>query len=581
MATDNSDKVHLTTVLERIAAFTPSPDTNYLNDYTQIFQTIKENQNQARQIFRTLTCYDIWFLGYFVCGIEPMNHPWVVERCREAQEGPLTDTLDLWAREHFKSVLFTLLEPIQRKLRSFNTDKPYLPVFVPRLKPFWTHHTDERIGIFSFNKPIANSFLSAIRGTLETSGFLQYFFNDVLYENPDNESPEWKLDSIKLKRKGVYKESCFEAHGLIEGMPVGRHFTGMIRDDVVTQDNVHTAEGNQKVADRVEMSLNLGMRATEKFQPWVRTVGTIYRHDDPYVRMMNMKLPNGDPAYHVRVHPATRDGSWDGEPVLLSQKELDRKKTNHFVYATQQLLDPTPTEMKALSAENLVEVEPADIPKRLYYFMTVDQAGDKTRMVSRADDSWALIMCGVDPYTDDLGLSNLYILDAVIKPMGHDEAIKEIVRMYCKPRQVHRLGVEKAGLSVIDIHVEAALRRRNKIVTVDNNRLVVLRHGGRNKQFRVESALTTPLLNGNIHISKAVSVECRERLKMEMDKWPAWKNDGLDALSYQYDLIKDYKFPKRWTQKEQDEVDAYERNRRSESLSAFRRKPSGRHWLMN
>lgn len=580
MGNDRSDLVPVTAVLERIRSFEPKEGITYLSDYRKAFKDVQSNPQTARQVFRTLVCYDIWFFGYFVLGIEPMHHPWVIERCHEVREGPQTDTLELWAREHFKSVIFSLCEPIQRKLRSFNTDKVVPEFYHPNLKPFWRTRTDERIGIFSFNKTIANSFLSAIKGVLETNQFLHTFFDDVLYSNPEKESPVWKLDALQCKRKGVYKESCFESHGLVDSQPTGRHFTGMVRDDVVTQDNVHTAESNAKVTERVEMSLNLGMRATEKFQPWVRTVGTIYRYDDPYVQMMNLKLPDGEPAYHLRKHPATKDGSWDGEPVLLSQRELNRKKLNHFVYSTQQLLDPTPTELQALDPENLMVVEPGDIPKRLYNFMTVDPAGDKSRMISRADDAWALLLCGVDPYTDDLGLSDLYILDAVIRPLTHDEAMREIVRMYCKPRIVHKLGIEKTAASTIDIHVENALRRRNRIVTVDNKRLHILKPGGRNKNFRIESALTTPLLNGNIKISSRIPVEVRERLKMEMQKYPAWKDDGLDALSYQYDLIKEYKFPKRWTAQERAEEDAYMRGLQAQRRADRRSGKSRRHWLL-
>ena len=34
----------------------------------------------------------------------------------------------------------------------------------------------------------------------------------------------------------------------------------------------------------------------------------------------------------------------------------------------------------------------------------------------------------------------------------------------------------------------------------------------------------------------------RERLKSEMDKFPYWHDDGIDASSYLYDIMKDYNF---------------------------------------
>ncbi|MGA2467632.1 MAG: hypothetical protein ABSH06_25210, partial [Thermodesulfobacteriota bacterium] len=58
----------------------------------------------------------------------------------------------------------------------------------------------------------------------------------------------------------------------------------------------------------------------------------------------------------------------------------------------------------------------------------------------------------------------------------------------------------------------------------------------------IESALAWPLNNGKLHVSKAVPYAYRERLKWEMEKFPFWHDDGLDALSYLYDIIKDFRF---------------------------------------
>ena len=48
--------------------------------------------------------------------------------------------------------------------------------------------------------------------------------------------------------------------------------------------------------------------------------------------------------------------------------------------------------------------------------------------------------------------------------------------------------------------------------------------------------------NSKIFISTAVPSVYVDRLKSEMDKFPYWHDDGLDAMSYLYDLMKEYHF---------------------------------------
>jgi hypothetical protein len=43
-------------------------------------------------------------------------------------------------------------------------------------------------------------------------------------------------------------------------------------------------------------------------------------------------------------------------------------------------------------------------------------------------------------------------------------------------------------------------------------------------------------------ISNKIPSAYRERLRTEMDRFPFWHDDGLDALSYFYDMAKSYRF---------------------------------------
>jgi hypothetical protein len=102
--------------------------------------------------------------------------------------------------------------------------------------------------------------------------------------------------------------------------------------------------------------------------------------------------------------------------------------------------------------------------------------------------------------------------------------------------------VEKAGMSTTEIHVKNALFAKRRIVSIEAGSLHILNPAGRSKQHRIESALLTPLKNGKIHILDSIPYEYRERLCVEMDKFPHFHEDGLDMLSYVYDVIKDCRF---------------------------------------
>ena len=173
--------------------------------------------------------------------------------------------------------------------------------------------------------------------------------------------------------------------------------------------------------------------------------------------------------------------------------------------------------------------------------MSIDSAGNMFNKSTR-EDAWAILVIGVEPKRDELGASNIYIVDALISPLTETEAIEEIVRMYLRNGIIMQVGVEKESLSTTEIHVQNALKVYGRNLSIERETLKILRPANRNKIERIMKALEWPLFNSKIFMSKKVPIVYRERLLTELSRFPFWHDDGLDALSYIYDMINEYHF---------------------------------------
>jgi hypothetical protein len=146
--------------------------------------------------------------------------------------------------------------------------------------------------------------------------------------------------------------------------------------------------------------------------------------------------------------------------------------------------------------------------------------------------------------------ASVYILDAVISPMRAEEAPLEIARMFRKNGLIMQVGIEKTAASLVANYVSNILAREHHIyLSEEKGTLVMLRPAGRNKQGRIENALAFPLYNGLMKISTAVPSVYRDRIRMELDKFPFWHDDALDSMAYLYDMIRDFHFE--WYEEEE------------------------------
>jgi len=282
-------------------------------------------------------------------------------------------------------------------------------------------------------------------------------------------------------------------------------------------------------------SQNLGAPGARK-----RIIGTYYSYCGLLVYIKEKKGIQGDLMYHSRIIPATDDGTINGKPVFLTQEELDVLKADN-TFNQMQLCNPTPMSEVKLDFNMLRPIEPKFLPKNRLKFLIVDPAGDETVQKGTGNDDWAIMCFGVRPTMDELGNSDVYLEDVILDKMGLSEAIDAAVQMYMRNGRIQVLGVEKVGNDTTYEHIRKALKAKGRHIEIGKgNRLgsmVLLAPAGRAKNRRIEAALSWPLNNGKLFYSTAIDMQKIASIKTEMDKYPFFHVDGLDAWSYLYDIL--------------------------------------------
>lgn len=296
---------------------TLSPLRHYktVEQYQEFAKRFLEFKDEAEKVKlnRLLCRTDLFWLLWHGCNKHYIAKQWILDRCKEV-EIECDGTIDIWAREHFKSTLITYGKNIQDILASHGED----PL------PQWPREVT--IGILSVTRPLAKSFLREIKQTFEDNALLKSLFPDILYQFPRTQSPKWSEDEgICVKRKSVFKEQTVEAWGLIDGQPTGKHFFKLNYDDIVTQDSVTTPEMIQKTTAAFGLSDNIGTRGGITC-----IVGTFYHSNDT----LNHIIDTG--VYKLRKYPATIEGKWpvdsDDETILLTKAELELKAIKQGPY---------------------------------------------------------------------------------------------------------------------------------------------------------------------------------------------------------------------------------------------------------
>jgi predicted phage terminase large subunit-like protein len=380
-------------------------------------EVLNSNDTDA---LRKLCTEDLFFLLTIGCKRRDINRDWLYARCREVEADP-NGHLDLWAREHYKSTIITFGKSIQDILADPD---------------------NTTIGIFSHTRPIAKGFLEQIKRELESNSFLKDLFPDVLYQNPRAESQKWSLDSgIIVKRKTNPKDATVEAWGLVDGQPTSKHFKILLYDDVVTRESVTTPEQIKKVTSAWELSTNLAAQGGHK-----RYIGTRYHSNDTYKTMMDRG------SVIPRIYPATHNGKMDGNPVFLSQEDINEKRRDMgpYTFGTQMLQDPVADNAMGFKEPWLKFYDKLGDRSKWNVYLIVDPASKR----KRTSDYTVMEVIGLAPD------NNYYLIDAVRDRMNltqRTNKLFELQRQYM-PKAV---GYEQYGMQSDIEHIKYVMEQEN------------------------------------------------------------------------------------------------------------------------
>lgn len=421
--------------------------------------------------------HDRFFLLVVLLNREDAFDPWLYERCREV-EAETDGCLDLWAREHYKSTIITFAGIIQEILRN----------------------QEITVGIFSHTKSISREFVKQIKRELEQNEELKRVYSEVLWANPQREAPQWSIEGgLLVKRKTNPKEVTVEGHGLVDGMPTGKHFALLVYDDVVTLESINTPDQVKKTTSAWELSDNLGARgANGLIRKW--HIGTRYSYADTY----NDIIEKG--VVKLRIYAATDNGLPGGNPVFLTPEawEAKKKTMSSPVLAAQMLQNPAAGNdaMFQKGWLRFAEIRPAT----LNVYIMADPANSKRK----DSDNTAIAVVGID------AAGNRYLLDGYRHKMGLAErwaALRGLRLVWSRMPgvQMVKVGYERYGMQSDLEYFEERMRAEKDVWEIVE--LAWPKEGPGSKEDRVQR-LQPDFKAGRFYLAAATDRETSAQRKV-------------------------------------------------------------------
>lgn len=466
----------------------------YMSDLAAAHQR-KDDKFQIA-VYRENSLADLFFLLVFTLKAKYLNNEFMFHMCREVQARP-DGYLDLWSRGHGKTSIIGL------GLTIFDI----------------LHNPRATFGLFSHDAQSSRALLRQIKTEFETSVPLRAAFPDVLYTNPQAESPLWSLqDGIIVRRNGNPREATVEANSILS-LPTGKHYSHLVFDDLVTEESVNTPEQKAKTVSQYGLATALATR-----QPVMRVTGTFYAPDDAYTWMLDKGT------YKPRVVKATHNGEATGKPVFWTDDEFRRQynSKSEYIANCQLLMNPKMEDVSGFKDE-WWQVWPNNNHEGLNFYVIVDPARSKAKTA----DNTAMWLLG---YGSD---RNIYVVDHVCDKLSLTEKADVLFKWH-QSYTVLKVFYEQVGMQEDIAHMKYRMEQTNYRFPIEE-----LSPGRRRKEGRI-NALRAWFEKGRIFFPPHCAHYNYKGEKVDMilafrnNEFSAWPivshDDALDGLAYIDDI---------------------------------------------
>lgn len=411
------------------------------------------------------------------------------------------------------------------------------------------NYPDIAVLIVHAKQEVAEDILGEIKAHFQSNRILRELFPEFCPpENKRDFGTRQKFTVPCRTQSGKKRKEPTVGIASIDTAVAGYHFDVIKFTDVVCLENSGTKEQLAKVAYSFGMYRNVLVKPTD----WIDVEGTRYHFQDLYGRIIDseLKKPAAERRWSIHIRgiykkdtkgkpytftpeemaecdylrdEAGRYISWFPAWFPVEEMESERKDaaTGEFLFASQRLNNPVDTsDEKPFPVKLLRWKSRADMARVpiAYYTTTVD-TGETAKATS---DPTAIVTCGWD------GNGRCYVVDIRHGKMLPDQIINELFLVYVKYQPV-TIRIEETGFVR---GLKPSIRRREDLAGVYLPFDFIPRDNQVAKQERILNTLQPWYRRGEIIFCDDLA--CREAIEQELTRFPAGRDDIMDALADQF-----------------------------------------------
>jgi predicted phage terminase large subunit-like protein len=403
------------------------------------------------------------------------------ELCDFVQDESGKRKLVLWPRGHGKTSICTVAKSIHILM----------------------NNPEAKILILSATDTIAKDILRQIKHYFLYDEKFKFAFPELC---PSDEKDFGTQDYFDVPcKKVISKEHSIEA-GSFEANFTGKHFTHIIKDDLVIRENSETKDLCEKTI-RINQ-LTYPLMETDAFE---LVIGTRYSYADMYGALI-------DAGFHqTSIKSVTKEDGSALCPEFFGPEKVSQAKrdcSSPYIYSCQYENSPVDPDTAVFKVDKIKKIKRDDLPV-LNVFTMVDPAISEK---SSADYS-SIVTAGVDKDW------NIYVLDIFRKRVNPSEIIEAIIEIYKRFKPFY-VGVESVQYQkAISFFLRQKCKEENIHIPVKE-----LTRDTRVSKYQRISGLSPKVEYEELFIVD----ECRNKefLIEEMKRYPKTPHDDcIDALA--------------------------------------------------